>query len=135
MVEILITMLILTIALVGLAALQVTSIQQVTQSGRNAEAVRLAESILTRYKSMSTANLAGELTTGWEVELGPSGTQQLKDVGADGDPTGSGPYTVERLIEQHNNRYLVTIRVSWVTSQVGGDNQEMRQVELTTERY
>ena len=66
MIELLITMLILTIVLMGLAALQVNTIRQVTASRRANEATRLASSVIERYRHTPYTSLPAD--TSWWIQ-------------------------------------------------------------------
>ncbi len=132
MVELLITMLLLSIAMTGLAALQIHTIRQTSGARRAGEATRLAQYALERH-------LAGPIpaplgTPDWELEINKSG-QMMSGVAADG--TLGGPYTVHRLVEALgtgvDQRTLITIRVQY--RDVDGKGAATpRSVYLTTMR-
>lgn len=109
--ELLVVMLLLTITLTGLAALQLNTIRTVAVSKRGNEATRLAQSLVERYRTSSFANLppAG----GWTIELNDNNAQMVS-VGVDG--TTSGPFTVERFVEDLDGgkQRLITIKVTWL---------------------
>jgi prepilin-type N-terminal cleavage/methylation domain-containing protein len=109
LVELLVTLALLTISLMGLAALQVTTIRQVTGSKHSGEATRLAESVLERYRSTSVDNLPADKD--WQVEFQRDSASQMRDVGVGG--AGDGPFTVERLVEPTSDGALVSVRVTW----------------------
>jgi Tfp pilus assembly protein PilV len=113
MVELLVTMLLLTIALTGLAALQLYSVRQVTASRRANEATRLGQSVIERYMTMPIASLPAPGTPpDWEHELKKDGSTTMVNVGVDGE--SDGPYTVEHLTESLGTKtMLVTVRVTW----------------------
>jgi hypothetical protein len=120
-------MLLLTITLTGLAALQLNTIRTVTVSRRGNEATRLAQSLIERYRTSSFANLppAG----GWTIELNDNNAQMIS-VGVDG--TTGGPFTVERLVEDLDGgrQRLITIKVSWLDQP-----QVSQSVLLSLRRY
>jgi prepilin-type N-terminal cleavage/methylation domain-containing protein len=111
MVELLVTMLLLTIALVGLAALQLYSVRQVGASQRANEATRLAQSVIERYMTLPLASIPA--TGGaWAYVLKKDGGTTMVNVGPDGE--SDGPYTVEHLTESlPSGAVLVTVRVRW----------------------
>lgn len=115
MIELLVAMLILAVALTGLAALQLSTIRNVTDAERYSGATRLAEGALARYQTASLTwvqNQAAPNPPDWTIELGRNG-KDMRNVGVDGE--SRGPYTVHRLIEDFpDGRRLVTIRVTWL---------------------
>ena len=112
MVELLVTMMLLTISLTGLAGLQVASIKRVTAGKRGAEATRLAEATIARYQANSYSLLPAALNPpAWEVEMKKDGTTEMRSVGVDGE--SDGPFVVQRMVEDFGGRKLVTVRVSW----------------------
>jgi len=110
MVELLVTMLLLCIVLVGLAALQVHAIRNVTSSRRTNEAIRLGQSVIERYRQMTTPPAASG-TGDWEPERGRDGATMV-NVGADGE--SNGPYTVDTFIEDSGGSRLITVRVKFM---------------------
>lgn len=112
--EVLVTMGLLTIVLTGTAALQVGTINRSTNSSRVAEALRLGQQVLGRYKSMAFTELETVATSpgAWNPQLQLDNATEMTNVSITG--TGTGPYTVDWIIEASNNGVLVTIRVSWL---------------------
>jgi prepilin-type N-terminal cleavage/methylation domain-containing protein len=111
MVEVLVTMVLLTVVLTGTAALQIATIKRGTTSNRVGEAMRLGQSILAGYKSMRYSNIVS--TSGvWIMELQRDGETEMKNVSANGE--GNGPYSVERVVEASNGGLLITARVTWL---------------------
>jgi prepilin-type N-terminal cleavage/methylation domain-containing protein len=108
MVELLMTMLILTIVLMGLAALQVGTIRQVTASRRANEATRLAGSVIESYRHTRFADLPAN--TAWLIQNNANVTQMVL-VGVDGQ--SDGPFTVEYMAETVNSTRIITVRVKW----------------------
>lgn len=116
MVELLITMLLLTVVLTGLAALQLTTIRQVTAGRQAAEATRLAQSLVERHRSMSITQVAAlSPVDEWFTLLQTDGVTEMRDVSVTG--AGTGPFTAQRLVERQVintiTYHVITIRVSW----------------------
>jgi Tfp pilus assembly protein PilV len=112
MMELLVTMLLLTIVLTGLAALQVAAVRNVGGSRRSAEAMRLAQSTLERYKSMSIADVTAHSQGDWMPEYDRNGLL-MSSVSADG--VGKGPYTVQVMTETlASGAILVSAKVTWM---------------------
>jgi len=112
MIEILVSLLILTIVLLGLAALQIFAIRQVTGSKRANEATRLGQMVIERYQQMRTGDIT--TTLDWNTETNQDG-QPMSGVGADGKPPG--PYTVDGYIEAGGlggTSLMITVRVTWL---------------------
>jgi hypothetical protein len=136
MVEVLMTMLLVTVSTMGLAALQISTIRQVTNSKRVGEATRLAQLLVGRYKSMQYGNL---VPTGgsFATVLRKDGATSMQDVGPDGE--SDGPFTAQVMVESVGGGMLVTVRVSWLrASALGGttpENTGMSAVILTLQRY
>lgn len=127
MVELLMTMLILTIVLVGLATLQVHTIRQVTDSKNSAEALRLGQSVLERLKAET---FAPSTTTGWIQEINQN-AQEMKNVSVNG--VGQGPYTVERNVETGTNGLVrVSIKVSWLDTKRNTQGQYQTRDMIVT---
>ena len=120
MTEVLVTMLLLTITLTGLAGLQVQFIRQVTSSRRAAEATRLAQSTVDRYLSMDLPLLQAMAvdTPDWVIPDKRSAPgEAMKDVGVDG--VKAGPFTVKQLIENAaDGRIMITIMVTWIDGSI-----------------
>lgn len=141
MIELLVTMLLLTIVLVGLAALQVSTIRQVTVSKTASEATRLAQLVMERYRSAPYATLQAfsvRAPTWWRERKKESGTDEMVRVGVDGD--SDGPFTVESLHESVGGGELVTVRVTWTDINRGIEStpsQQYRQhsVTMSVQRY
>ena len=139
MVELLVTILVLSVVLVGLAALQVSVIRQVTGSKSASEATRLAETVMERYKSMPYADLVSFTPKGtWFTEIGRDGRSQMTNVGSDGEP--GGPFTVESLHEGVGGGELVSVRVTWTSGTRHLDTDPAKQyrrynVTLSMQRH
>jgi len=113
MIEVLITMLLLTIVLLGLAALQITTIRQVSLARRANGALRLAQSVIERYQTLEFNLLPSTSSPDWESVKKKDGTTDMTRVGEDGE--SSGPYTVQQLFEKTNNGdVIITVRVTWL---------------------
>jgi prepilin-type N-terminal cleavage/methylation domain-containing protein len=119
LVEILMTLLIITIIVLGLTALQIATIRTVGYAKEAGEATRLAQLVLTRYKGVSLANLPSQpcffgATPQWCTELMNDQATQMRYVDATGQ--GDGPFTVETMIQQIVNppSFLISVRVSWL---------------------
>lgn len=130
MVEILVSLLLASISMVGLTAIQIQTIRQTTIAKRSTEATRLAQMVIDRYKSTSFANLPAPLNpVEWERELW--NTTEMTRVGSNG--MGDGPYTVDRLIEAIGTRRVITVRVSWQSTNPQAGNAT-QSVVFTTQR-
>ena len=119
MVEIMITMLLLTVVLIGLAALQIATIRQVSLSRRASGALRLGQLVLEEYRGTPFINLPQIDSPDWELEYKKDNVTHMEGVGEDGEM--AGPYTVHRLVEKPTGAgvastgdILITIRVSWL---------------------
>jgi prepilin-type N-terminal cleavage/methylation domain-containing protein len=124
MVELLMTMLLLSIVLMGLIALQVTTIRQVTSARRANEAVRLATSVLERHQRMTLGDISVIVPVGaWNTLLKKDQVSPMANVGVDGE--SAGPYTVDRMVETSVVGgipfYLITIRVTWLDITPGAE--------------
>jgi Tfp pilus assembly protein PilV len=133
MVELLVTMLLLTIVMVGLAALQVAAIRNVTGGRRTSEAMRLAQATIENYKIGPMPVSAAA----WQ-EVYDRSNSPLTNVGADG--FSHGPYTVKAFIEDVGTSRLITVKVSWLdvsaaTPTASGYDYEEFNVILSTLRY
>lgn len=114
LVEILVAMALLSIVLVGLAALQLTAVRQATAARRAGEAMRLAQSVLEGHQTMSFAVLSSIVPVGgWNTMLKRDGVTQMAGVGVDGE-ADNGPFTVERRVDHDGGEVVVTVRVSWL---------------------
>ena len=111
MIELLMTMLILTIVMLGLAALQVGTIRRVTASRRSNEATRLAQSQLERYRHINCDALPGDSLGAWAPALLPDGSSQMANVAGDG--VNPGPFTVQEWVEDIGDNKVITIRTHW----------------------
>jgi prepilin-type N-terminal cleavage/methylation domain-containing protein len=131
MAELLVAMLILAIVLTGLAALQLGTIRNVTDSQRYAAATRLAEGVLSRYQALAFTALPNPLPTPeWDVVVGRNG-KNLRNVGVDGE--SRGPYTVHQLVENDpGGRRLITVRVTWLQSGVSTGDGGVGSVRLSS---
>ena len=110
--EVLISMLLLTIVMVGLAGLQLTTIRTVTASRGTSEAERLAQSRIERFQGMAFPALPG--VQGWTPPLMKDGVTQMTNVGVDGE--SAGPYSVDEMVEASGTggtSLVLSVRVSW----------------------
>jgi prepilin-type N-terminal cleavage/methylation domain-containing protein len=127
MVEMLVTMLILTIVLVGLAALQLQVVRGVTVSRHSDEATRLGQSVLERYMTLAKPldGILGIKPPGacvesvWCTELKRDGITAMAGVDVSGE--SPGPFTVQSMIETYGvpATKIVTVRVLWSESSTG----------------
>jgi prepilin-type N-terminal cleavage/methylation domain-containing protein len=137
MVELLVTMVLLSIILLGLAALQITTLRQASDSQRSGEALRIAEREIDVWRSVRLSQVSSNATSGdgWDVLHG--GVL----VRADGHPdAAAGLYRVERRIEANSgpSGWRIIVRVSWIgamSSTVGPGPHRREQVVLVTERW
>ena len=139
MVELLVTMVLLTIALLGLTALQVSVIKQGTASRGMAEATRLAQLVLERYHTMPYAQVTAFAPKDtWVTELKRDGVSTMVGVGPNGE--SDGPFTVQSFHESVGAGELVTVRVAWNAGQRGLDPDPAKQyqqmfVSLSVQRF
>ena len=113
MLEVLMTMLILTIVLLGLAALQVATIRQVTLARNASAGLRLGQSIIEKYRRLDFIDLPGTTSPDWEPVFKKDGVTKMENVGDDGEK--AGPFTVNQFMEvATNGDRLITIRVTWI---------------------
>jgi type II secretory pathway pseudopilin PulG len=119
MVELLVTLLILSVVLLGLAALQITTIRQVTASRRANEATRLCSSFIERvrfikYDSLATIvpNVSGSATD-WFYFWNDRANRFMNGVGPDG--IQDGPFHVEYHKEAVGTPpgWVISVRVKW----------------------
>lgn len=138
-VEVLMTMLLLMVVMLGLTALQLTTIRQVTNSKLASEATRLAQLALEHYQTIEYANV---VDTGgvWSTEMQRDGVTPMQGVSADGQ--GDGPFTVRAMIESPpgGGSRLITIRVSWLSVERGAESAPAEQyrelgVTMSLQRY
>jgi len=119
MIELLMTMLILTIVLLGLAALQVGTIRRVTASRRANEAMRLSQTLLERYRHINCAALPNEDPGGptWVAaqRVTTTGSYDMTNVSVDG--ANFGPYSVEEWVEDIGTDKVITIRAKWISQE------------------
>lgn len=139
MMELLVTMVLLTISMTGLAALQVNVVRQTTVSRHADGATRLAQSVIQRYQVTRIGNIT---TTGgqWIAELQRDGVSQMQNVSVDGETVG--PYTVQSLIEASGGTgFLINVRVSWLSATPSTNATTnaveyiTRNVTLSTQRF
>jgi len=126
MVEVLVTMLLLTIVLLGLTALQVATIRQVSLAKRANSALRLGQSIIERYQAMQFADLPSVATPDWETVKKTSGADMV-NVGENGEI--NGPFSVYRFVEipLTSGDRIITVRVTWLDLMPGADPNPARK--------
>lgn len=128
MIELLITMLLLSISLTGLAALQVHAVRQTTATRRSNEATRLGQDVLER-QLVGTIPAVG----GWSLANNRAGVP-MSGVGADG--LSAGPFTVEMKVENGPaaGQAIITVRVYWrdVDAKAGGGTREVFMTTMRT---
>lgn len=137
MVELLVAMLVITVSLCGLAALQLRTIQAVTVSRQAHESTRLAQATLERFRAMAYARVKEQESNDWVVTLNGKGLP-MRRVAVDG--SAAGPYTVQQLVEDRSGgaktRYAITVRVTWVgATTAGATPPPVQSVWLTTQRF
>jgi prepilin-type N-terminal cleavage/methylation domain-containing protein len=110
MLEVLITLLLLSIVILGLTALQVATIRQVTSSRRATEAMRLAQNVIERYRSIPFAQLPPAASS-WATVKRIDGSDMTK-VSIDGYK--DGPYSAYQMVESASGVKIITIRVTWM---------------------
>jgi type II secretory pathway pseudopilin PulG len=130
MIEVLVTMIILSISLVGLAALQVHTLRTANVARQTEGATRLAQRVL--EDTMVASDLAAliPISDTWDVPLNQLG-QQMINVASDGiHKTGAseerGIYRVERFRELMSGTAIywrVTVRVSWAGAGRDAENK------------
>jgi type IV pilus assembly protein PilV len=134
MIEIMVSMLLLAIVMVGLSALQITAVRQVTSGRRAAEAVQLALSQVEQHQIIPFAVVNTMPKDAWGTLLKKDGTTQMAGVAVDGE--SQGPFTVERMVEVDaaTNQLVVSIRVSWLDAMPGAKltpTQSYRSLHVT----
>ena len=143
MIELLMTMLILTIVMTGLAALQLTAVRQVTDSKRGSEALRLGQMVMERLTVLGYSNsLLGDSGGAWTPAQNADGQAMtnVKVNGLNNLTTGeiNGPYTVTYMVEDRpGNRKVITVKVTWLDTQSGADPSQryaVRSVTLVTQK-
>jgi len=135
MVELLVTLLILTIVLVGLAALQLQVMRGVTSSRRSDEATRLGQAVIERYIATAPTLWGADTAPAWFRQLQTDGASQMTNVDVTGQGFNTGPFTVEAMIETLlDTSRLVTVRVSWADAVTGAATPLPAYVVLTTRR-
>jgi prepilin-type N-terminal cleavage/methylation domain-containing protein len=142
MIEVLITMLLLTVVLLGLAALQITTIRQATLSKRANGALRLAQGIAERIQGTPFHRLylwGNSSSPDWESVKKKDGITDMTNVGEDGE--SNGPFTAHYLYEliPTTGDRLYTVRVTWLDVAPGNqptptDKYRTMEVMLTVRR-
>ena len=120
MIELLVTMLLLTVVLTGLAALQLHSIRQVTSSRRANEATRLAQAQVERFRAMAFTQLPPSGAS-WQ-QLNNAAGQPMLNVSVNGEQ--GGPFSAHVFVEDPGStpaRRIITVRVSWLDVSPGHD--------------
>lgn len=114
MLEVLVSMLLLCIVLVGLTALQLTTIRQNVSSQRSAEAARLAQSRIENFQTPTPLPLATGANTSWHTALNKNGVG-MQNIAADGLTT-PGPYTVWERSEADaaTSQTVFSVRITWL---------------------
>lgn len=117
MIELLMTMLVLTIVLLGLAALQVGTIRRVTASRRANEATRLAQTLLERYRHINCAALPGDTGSSWQPaqQVTTTGNVAMTNVAVDG--VNPGPYRVEEWVTDTATEKMIIVRATWTSQE------------------
>lgn len=133
MIEVLMTLLLLTIVLLGLAALQIATIRQVSTARRASGALRLAQALVEEYQSRPFAQLPSVGTPDWETEKQVDGVTDMVGVAENG--TSPGPFTVHRFVEvpATSGDRVITVRVSWLDIMPGANvnpTQEYRTLDV-----
>jgi prepilin-type N-terminal cleavage/methylation domain-containing protein len=136
MVEMLVTMLILTVVLVGLAALQLQVVRGVTTSRHSDEATRLGQGVLERYMTRPLTAIVPPgacVESVWCTELQRDNVTPMANV----DVTGLAPgvFTVQSMIETFGTpaTKIVTVRVMW-SENTSGAGFNASTVVLSTRR-
>jgi Tfp pilus assembly protein PilV len=113
MVELLMTMLLLTIVLTGLAALQVGTIHRVTASRKANEATRLCQTIVERYRFAASATYPVDTSNNWVAQANPATGGYTWNADANGD----GPFEVHEYVEDvtvgTQTHKAITVKCSW----------------------
>lgn len=145
MVELLMTMLLITIVMLGLAAIQVSTIRQVNASSDAVGATELAEKRLGYWRSVDEATVLAEASNSFNIALDPLTNNQLRNVSSSG--AGDGPFTIWEMIETQprpiggGNYYIVTVRVTWLAQGMNqnasatNDKYQQESIMLTTQRF
>jgi Tfp pilus assembly protein PilV len=113
MVELLMTMLLLTIVLTGLAALQVGTIHRVTAARKANEATRLCQTIVERYRFAASPTYPVDTVNTWVLQSNPATGGSTWNADANGD----GPFTVHEYVEDvpvgTQTHKVITVKCSW----------------------
>ncbi|MBK6846189.1 MAG: prepilin-type N-terminal cleavage/methylation domain-containing protein [Proteobacteria bacterium] len=145
--EVLMTMLVLTISLVGLTALQLQSIRQVTDTRRAGEALRLVKAVIEGYTLIDYARIPPPNAPNWMTQpkrghenvATPSTDDLMIGVGVDGRSVG--PFRVQYLVEPFQGGMMLTVQASWRSADAHGGNTtsdarfRTQRVTLTTVRF
>lgn len=139
MIELLITMLLLTIVMTGLAALQLTAVRQVSNSKRGSEAMRLGQMVLERLTALGFTH-TDLVPTSWIPAKNADGQSMInvKVNGLNSTTTGErdGPYSVNYMVELVSTRKVITVKVTWLDTQSGADPSQryaVRSITLVTQ--
>lgn len=144
MVELLVTLLILSVVLLGLAALQITTIRQVTASRRANEATRLCSSFIERVRFIPYDKLpalvpsVSTTSTDWYYFWNDRASRNMDGVGPDG--VQDGPFHVEYHKEAVATPpgWVISVRVRWQDARPTADSTKRYQefnVTMTCRRH
>ncbi|MCA9666152.1 MAG: prepilin-type N-terminal cleavage/methylation domain-containing protein [Myxococcales bacterium] len=125
--ELLVSMLLMSIVIVGLTGLQLQAIRQATRTRRANEATQLASSRAEHYRTVGYDTIVSTIGA-WPVAKNHLGTE-MRNVGVDG--VSKGPYTVQELIEVLTNRKIITVRVTWLSAD---SQRRLLSATMTTHR-
>lgn len=113
MIELLMTMLLLTIVLTGLAALQVGTIHRVTASRKANEAMRLCQTRVEHYRFAASAIYPADTSSSWVIRTNPATGGSTWNADANGD----GPFEVYEYVEDvtvgTQTHKVITVKCSW----------------------
>lgn len=145
--EVLMTMLVLTISLVGLTALQLQNIRQVTDTRRAGEALRLVKAVIEGYTLIDYARIPPPNAPNWMTQpkrghenvAMPSSDDLMIGVGVDGNSVG--PFRVQYLVEPFQGGMMITVQASWRSADAHGGQTSSparfrtQRVTLSTVRF
>lgn len=138
--EVLMTMLMLSVSLVGLSALQLQSIRQVTDTRRAGEALRLAKAVVEGYTLIDYARIPPANAPNWMTQpkrghenvATPSTDDLMIGVGVDGQ--SAGPFRAQYLVEPLQGGMMITVQVSWRSADAHGGAAATGDARFRTQR-
>lgn len=125
LVEILVSIILFSVMMLGLMAFQLTTIRMVTVSRQSGEALRLAQSRIENYRSLPFNQLPAA-TPSWYNPFKRDGVHTMVNVSTDGET--DGPYTVWEMVEDNaNGSRNISVRISWTDGSVSSTSANPSQ--------